>query len=197
MQATSTEKTIRLGRSRPGPRILIAGLGNVLLQDDGVGVHAIRELQKAPPRGVLIVEVGTAILDALHLFEWAEKILAIDAMQAGGPPGTIYTLGGLDVEERGLRASLHDLSLLAALRFLPKQVIPEIAVLGIEPEIIGYGLDLSPKVEAALPLVIHSVREIVNFWQGEPSHSNSAGYPDSLKRIDGTSLESGSASDAG
>ena len=185
-------------RNNPrGPRILIAGLGNILLRDDGVGVHAIRELQKNPLPGVLTVEVGTAVLDALHLFEWADRILAIDAMQASGPPGTLYSLRVSDIADRRPQASLHELSLLAALRFLSKGKQPEIVILGVEPEIIDYGLDLSPKVAAALPAVFHSAREIVNYWRGEPRQENPAGYPDSAKRLRGIFRAGGSTADVG
>src|SRR5512139_3120116 len=97
------------------PRILIAGLGNILLRDDGVGVHAVRELRQDTSPGALVVEVGTAVLDALHLLEWAEAILAIDAMRAGGSPGTIYPLRVEEIAEPGPMSSLHELSLLGAL----------------------------------------------------------------------------------
>ena len=162
---TGTEKTIPMVRSRRGSRILIAGLGNVLLKDDGMGVHAVRELKKNPPPGVLVVEVGTAVLDALHLFEWADKILAIDAMEAGGFPGTIYSFGMGDVAE-GPKVSLHELSLRGALRFLPRSVNPEIAVLGVEPEIIDYDLNLSPSLQRALPRLLREAKEIIARWQG-------------------------------
>ncbi len=155
-------------RSGKSLKILIAGLGNLLLRDDGVGVQAARELQKNPPAGVMVVEVGTAVLDALHLFKWADSILAIDAMQAGGSAGTVYSLSVSDVDDRRPQGSLHELSLLAALRFLPSGKQPAILILGVEPEIVDFGLELSPKVEAALPTVIHSVREIVNSWRGRP-----------------------------
>lgn len=170
----------------PGqPRILIAGLGNSLLQDDGVGVHAVRELRKAALPGVLAVEVGTAVLDALHLFEWADKILAIDAMEAGGSPGTIYVFGVGDIEEHGLQASLHELSLLAALRFLPQGPRPEIVVLGMEPETIDYGLDVSPSLQASLPQLVQAAREIIASWGSNraaqiipgPETSNKIGRP--------------------
>jgi hydrogenase maturation protease len=97
--------------------------------------------------------VGTAVLDSLHLLSWADKILAIDAMVAGGKPGTVYSFGGPDVEKRGIRTSLHELGLLSALRFLPRQKNPEIQILGIEPETIEYGLELTSAVQKALPLV--------------------------------------------
>ena len=162
-------KVMLMKPDRQGPRILIVGLGNILLRDDGVGVHAIRELQKNPLPGVMAVEVGTAVLDALHLFEWADRILAIDAMQAGGSAGTLYSLRVADVEDRKSQASLHELNLLAALRFLSNGKRPPIVILGVEPEIIDYGLALSPKVEAILPLVNHSVKEIVELLaRGNP-----------------------------
>lgn len=156
-----------MGPKRHQPRILIAGLGNYLLQDDGVGVHAVRALQQTPPPGVIVAEVGTAVLSALHLFEWAEKILAIDAMQAGGTPGTIYAFGVEDAAGPGMQASLHELNLLAALRFLPRPAKPEILIVGIEPETIDYGLDLSPAVGAALPELTRDVRKIVSDWRND------------------------------
>jgi hydrogenase maturation protease len=126
------------------PRVLIAGLGNFLLMDDGVGVHAVQELQKNPPAGAVVVEVGTAVLDALHLIEWADKILAFDAMQAGGKPGTVYAFGTDDVDKGGIKASLHELNLLAALDFLKNKAKPEIVIFGVEPERIDYGVELTP-----------------------------------------------------
>ena len=160
-----------MGGKSKGPRILVLGLGNLLLRDDGVGVQAVRQLQKDPPAGAKVVEVGTAVLDALHLYEWADRILAIDAMRAGGSAGTIYPLQISDVEDRSVQASLHELSLLAAIRFLPGGKRPAILILGVEPEIIDYGLDLSPKLETALPILIHSIKGIVGYWQLNPSFS--------------------------
>jgi len=146
------------------PRILIAGLGNLLLQDDGIGIHAVRELQKDPPPGVLVVDIGTAVLTALHLYEWAERVLVIDAMEAGGAPGTMYLCRDRDVADPAIQASLHELSLLAALRFVSPQKRPEVIVLGVEPETIDYGLHLSPVLESSLPRLTKTVRDLVIGW---------------------------------
>ncbi len=154
--------------SHKGPRILIAGLGNLLLRDDGVGVQAIRELQKDPQPGVLAVEIGTAVLDSLSLFEWADKILAIDAMRAGGSAGTLYSFQVSKGEDRSPQGSLHALNLLAALRLLPDDKRHQLVILGVEPMVIEHGLNLSRKVQAALPVLIQSVREIVNYWLLDP-----------------------------
>jgi hydrogenase maturation protease len=150
---------------RRRPRVLVAGLGNLLLRDDGVGVHAVRALQRGVPRGVRAVEVGTAVLDALHLVEWADRILAIDAMQAGGDPGTIYRFDVDGVAHTPIRTSLHEMDLVATLRFLTNGHRPEITVLGVEPETIAAGLDLSPNVQAALPRLVAAAQEIVAGWR--------------------------------
>lgn len=165
MVITHRGNATRMGHRSRGPRILIAGLGNVLLRDDGVGVHAIKELQKDPPPRVLVVEVGTAVLDALHLCEWADKILVMDAMQADNPPGTIYVFRTGDGEGRDLQASLHELGFLEALKLLPNRVKAEIVVLGIEPEVIDYGIDLSPTLQAMMPLILQGVKSVVAHWR--------------------------------
>jgi len=154
-----------MSRRFRAPRILVAGLGNLLLMDDGVGVHAVKELQKIPPDGAVVAEVGTAVLSALHLLEWADKILALDAMQAGGIPGTLYAFGVEDVDRGGIQASLHELSLLAALGFLQNKTKPEIVIFGVEPERIDYGLELTSAVAAALPQLTAAVREQVRQWR--------------------------------
>jgi hydrogenase maturation protease len=161
--------------TRRRPRILVAGLGNLLLQDDGVGVHAVRAIEKLVPRGVRVVEVGTAVLDALHLFEWADKILAFDAMQAGGVPGTVYAFGAGDVEDSGVRTSLHEVGLAAALRFLTSGHTPDITILGVEPERIDYGLELTERVQAAVPAALDAARRIIDSWL--------AGSPASVQEI--------------
>jgi hydrogenase maturation protease len=153
----------------PADQILIAGLGNVLLRDDGVGVHAVRALQKiALPGNVIVAEIGTAVLRALHLIEAAQKIIAIDAMHGGGAPGDIYVSRIEDIDTDSAPLSLHQLSLVGAFRLLPDGRRPEITVLGIEPETIDYGMDLTPSVAAAIPSV---VAHALNLVRDCPAHS--------------------------
>jgi hydrogenase maturation protease len=114
---TVNGKTRRRGTEKP--RILIAGLGNLLLRDDGVGIHAVRQFQRVSGSRYRAVEVGCAVLDALHLLEWSEKILLIDAMEAGGPPGTVYRVSSIEELDGGaVPASLHELSIVQALRMI-------------------------------------------------------------------------------
>ncbi len=143
------------------------GLGNELLKDDGVGIHAVRAVKQEKLVGVKVAEVGTAVLDALDLIEWADMILGIDAMEAGGAPGTVYQFGLDDVAEAKVRNSLHEVNIQAALRFLPGHKAPKIAMLGVEPERISYDLELSPSVRESLPTVTKAATQIVKRWQSE------------------------------
>ncbi len=145
----------------------MAGLGNLILRDDGVGVHAIRRLGPLLPSGVLAAEIGTAVLDALHLVEWADRIVAIDAMQAGGDPGSIYLFGPEDAEGGAVRQSLHEVNLLALRNFL-RRPLPEMIVLGVEPAVIEFGLDLSPRVAASLAALTATARSIALDWSRHP-----------------------------
>lgn len=130
--------------------VAIIGLGNVLLTDDGVGVHAVRKLRQDAPEGIVLAEVGTAVLDALDLFESVEFVVAIDAVRAGGPPGSIYSF---DINEADTQrmVSQHELGIAAVMQYLPADSAPQITILGVEPAVIDYGMELSPVVRAVLP----------------------------------------------
>jgi hydrogenase maturation protease len=153
------------------PACLIAGLGNCLLRDDGVGVQAAWQLMEQPPAGSLVLEVGTDVFGAAPWLERVPRVLAIDAMDAGGPPGTIYQCRAADVRTEPLRSSLHEMGLLAVLEFVPKARWPVISVLGVQPLVIDYGLELSAPVLAALPRVVEAARTIVARWNRVGSFS--------------------------
>jgi hydrogenase maturation protease len=140
--------------------LAILGLGNLLLSDDGVGIHALRALAADPPPGALMRDVGTAVLDALGVIESATRVIAIDAIDAGHPPGTVLHFE-LDASGTApLPPSLHDLDLPALVRSLPAASRPPILVVGIQPGVLTYGTDLSPAVGASLPALLREVRRL-------------------------------------
>jgi hydrogenase maturation protease len=146
-------------------KILIAGVGNLLMRDDGIGVHVVKEILKEPPLGVEVVDVGTAILHALPCLERAEKILVIDAVRTGNEPGTICFFDGHSAGEAVRTPSLHSMGISSAIRLLSPLVSrAKITVLGVEPEIIGYGTELSPRLQAVLPEVVSAAYAIVAAW---------------------------------
>jgi hydrogenase maturation protease len=147
-------------------QILIAGVGNLLLSDDGVGVHAVRELQQQPIPGVLVVDIGTAILHALSFLESVERVLIIDAARGGKAPGTVYLFEADRPPTGQPMTSIHAMGLREALRLLPLgKSRPRLAILGVEPQSLAYGMNLTAPVQAALPRVISLARETVAAWQ--------------------------------
>jgi hydrogenase maturation protease len=142
--------------------LLIAGLGNNLLMDDGVGIHALRALQEQEEtlEGACMVEIGTAVLDAIHLFETAKRVIALDAVQAGSPPGTVYELSLDAVQSKGARYSMHEMGLREVFRLMPEARRPELVILGVEPHTIDYGTDLSPAIQSTLPKYLKTIRSV-------------------------------------
>ncbi len=151
-------------------RILVLGLGNILLKDEGVGAHVAQRLQEQSlPGNVETLDGGTAALDVLLLAEDMEKLVIIDAMRAGGKPGTIY-LARVPVQETdqltqffarqdGSKISLHQAGLLDALiaaRAIGR-VPEEIVIVGVEPAEVDYGLELTDEVERRIPEIIDTV----------------------------------------
>lgn len=153
---------------QPPLDFLILGIGNLLRSDDGVGVHAIQALRQLPPPGAWLVDAGTAVLHALAFVEKAARVLVIDALQGGQPPGTIYTLDLAQTQPTDWRFSVHSLGLREALRVLaPGKLPPPIAVIGVEPLTLDYGLKLSAPVHAALPQVLALARQTLADWQND------------------------------
>ena len=143
------------------PPILVLGIGNILLRDEGVGVRAIEALRRhALPAGVELCDGGTAGLALADVLAGRRKVIVIDAMQAGLPPGTIRRLtpadllppsaAGVSVHEAGLVEALHSAHLLGE---TPEDVV----IIGVQPGDVSPGLELTAAVAAALPQVIDLV----------------------------------------
>jgi hydrogenase maturation protease len=154
--------SVRVHLKAAPPRIAILGAGNLLLGDDGVGVHAVRALEADPPEGVLVCEVGTRSLAVLDILEDSDAVVVVDAMQAGGTPGSIYRYEVRADEPYGMHggSSLHDLNIVGALRFLPEERRPRVIVVGVEPSRLECTLELSDIVAAVLPEVVSCARRV-------------------------------------
>jgi hydrogenase maturation protease len=139
--------------------LLVLGLGNVLLEDDGVGSAAVAQLLERfdAPAGVRVLDGGTLGLSLLPYFDEADSVVLVDAVRADGSPGTLVRLDGDDVGPAvATRLSPHQVGvadLLDGARWLdryPRHVV----LLGIVPQSIDLGLGLSPAVRASLPELV-------------------------------------------
>ena len=136
------------------------GIGNLLLSDEGVGVHAAQALIEMDlPDAVEVLDVGTALLDALPALENKKWIIILDAMQANGKPGTIYRTLLNHCQQNQRIDSMHSFDLFRMLAFAQNEITPEVVVLGVEPAIIEWGLELSPEVSASLPILIEAAQK--------------------------------------
>ncbi|MBN2119792.1 MAG: HyaD/HybD family hydrogenase maturation endopeptidase [Candidatus Omnitrophica bacterium] len=145
-------------------KVVILGLGNILLKDEGIGVHISEELTKLRlGDNIEIIDGGTASLDALIQTANFDKLVIVDALRAGKKPGTIYRFNShqLHAHLDSRKLSLHQFSLLEALSItektgnLPKEVI----FIGVEPEKIDWGLEVSKSVKEKIPEIIKLVTQ--------------------------------------
>ncbi|MEN6438117.1 MAG: hydrogenase maturation protease [Syntrophobacter sp.] len=140
-------------------RILVLGLGNLLLADEGIGVHAAQALIRADmPPEVTVRDTGTAILDAIPDLETADFVIVVDAVKADRTPGSVYRIPFADMVRPEVIGSMHGFDLSRVLALTPRKTVPEVLVVGVEPALIDWSMELSPPVAAALPRVIDQVR---------------------------------------
>lgn len=148
--------------------IVILGVGNLLMSDDGVGVHAAQSLARNPPPGAEVVDVGTDVLSTLPFLAKASHALIIDAVRAGCKPGTLSFYSENELSPRIGTPTAHAVNVLASRHLMsPGAAWPQIQVIGIEPESLEYGMTLSAAVAATLPQIEQRCREIVAAWNNE------------------------------
>jgi len=139
---------------------LVLGMGNLLLCDEGVGVHVARALSQCElPSNVSVVEAGTAFLDVLSDIERADRILLIDAMEGGGAPGSVYRVPFDQCKHPDMLASLHGLDLSRVFYMAGNNRSPKVTVFGVEPALIEWGTELSPTVQRMLPAIQQAILE--------------------------------------
>jgi hydrogenase maturation protease len=146
------------------PRVLVLGIGNLLMGDEGAGIHAVQALQRESlPAGVDVLDGGTGGFNLLAPFREYPCVILIDATLDGRAPGTVETLQPrfLDEYPRSLAAhdiGLHDLIETAALLGpLPRIHLVAISIAQVDSATI----ELTPPVRAAIPTVLRSVWQIL------------------------------------
>lgn len=143
------------------PRVTIMGVGNPLLKDEGAGSHAINALRQLDlPQDIELIDAGTTP-ELINYSKNAEKLIIIDAVKAGGQPGTIYYLrpDELGAKTEKVIASVHRLGLEQSLKLmrLAKNTPKEIVIIGIEPGAIDWGTALSDEVGQKMPELVKAV----------------------------------------
>ncbi len=150
--------------SNKAPRILVLGIGNVLMGDEGVGVHVVRllEKQKLPP-GVVCLDGGTGGFHLLDEIQRAGQIFIVDATVDGAPLGTLRRLRPSFSSDYPTTLCAHDIGL--------KDMLDSLYLLGTPPNVTLYAvsislpqdmkMELSPELEEFVPGIAIEVLEEV------------------------------------
>lgn len=146
--------------------ILVAGVGNLIQMDDGVGVHVIQELEKQEiPENVKLFDGGTLGIDLLPWIEGHEYLILIDALKSDQPAGTIFRFQPEDIDyDDAPKTSIHQLGLIDSLKMCSLTGISpkEVVIFAVQPEVIDWGETLSPAVAATIPKLIRLVQNEIN-----------------------------------
>jgi hydrogenase maturation protease len=142
---------------------LILGVGNLLLSDEGVGVHIAQKMMKMTmPPEVQVVEGGTDGFGLVSVITEADRMILIDAVKGGGEPGSIYRfeIGDCPPFPDIFKTSVHQISILEVINLSGLiGSTPRTTIIGIEPACIEMGMELSPVVSTKIPKVIQIIKK--------------------------------------
>ena len=160
-------------------KVVVLGMGNQLLTDEGIGVHVAQTMQEMPSSDGIEMEVvdGGTLPDVIPL-EGVDKLIVVDAVKGGGEPGTIYRFHPDDIRtEYGITTSLHQVTLLENLWMMERfgHKPNEVIIIGVEPADINSGLELSAGLQERISRIIDIVMNEVH-----------AGPPDNPQKGEGS-----------
>lgn len=167
--------------AKPG-KVLVMGIGNSLLQDDGVGVHVIDALRTDfhgdwphPDCEPRIIDAGTVGLALLPILEDADAVIVVDAAEIGLAPGALRVFHDGDIDRllSGKRRTVHEVALadLFAAAALRGRSPARRALIAIQPGSTDWGLNPTPAVAAAIPRACGAVWALLKRWQA-PGHEH-------------------------
>jgi hydrogenase maturation protease len=143
-----------------------------LLSDEGFGVRVVEELLRRYrfPAAVQVLDGGTLGMDLLRFLTGTRRLIVVDAIAGDGPPGTFYRLAGDEVQAYFReKVSLHELGIKDVLAVLAAtgRPVEEVVILGVQPESLDVGLELTPVVAAAVDEAAAAVVAELAAWRVE------------------------------
>ena len=142
-------------------KIVVIGIGNLLLMDEGIGVHTINELEKHDlPESIEIYDGGTGGFKLIDLMQGAARVIFIDAVDTGKAPGSVTIFRAEEVHSiyNKKKYSLHDTDLMEIIKMAEMLGNPPmIEIVGIQPKIINYGTTLSNELAGSMSNIMNTV----------------------------------------
>ena len=144
-------------------KTIILGVGNLLLMDEGVGVHVATNLLRfSLPENIEVVEGGTDGFKLFHIILEADRLIVVDCVKGGGEPASIYRFDIEDYEHFPdvYKTSVHQISIEEVITLSSAFRTPPVTtIIGIEPEQISMSMELSPKVLEKVPRLMELALE--------------------------------------
>jgi len=155
-------------------KTLVLGIGNILLSDEGVGIHTLNYLQAHDSQflkkhAVECLDGGTLSFTLAPIIETIEHLIIIDAAQLQAPVGTVRCFEGQAMDDflhQLQRYSAHEISLIDILTMVRlTQCLPQQrALIGIQPQYIAWGDSPTPEVAAAIPQAVVLIKQLIARW---------------------------------
>jgi hydrogenase maturation protease len=174
--------------SRPDGALLVLGIGNVLLRDEGIGVRVVDEIGRLAGRGDVSLPPGTELVDGgtrglalLPAVADARAVLVVDAARLGHEPGSVTVVRGdalCAAPDDDPAARPEGVARLLGVARAAGMLPDAVALVGIEPSEIAVGLDLTDAVEAAVPVAVAAaLREIRRLHAATPAYRTGPAAP--------------------
>ncbi len=152
------------------PPVLVLGVGNILLSDEGAGIRVIEELQKRSlPEGVELVDGATRAMELVDIMRGRKNVIIVDAIDANSDPGAVFRFGPAQLAElRQMSVSVHDIGVHEAISMLrlTGDLPEDITFYGIQPGSLALHEGLTPEVAAATEKVIGFVLQDLKHLAG-------------------------------
>jgi hydrogenase maturation protease len=151
-------------------KTLVLGIGNILLSDEGIGIHTLNYLRRhyADLKEVEYLDGGTLSFTLAPIIEEAQNLIVIDATQLHAEPGAIQTFIGKKMDEflSTPRRSVHEVGLVDLLTMvrLTEHLPVRRALIGIQPQNLYWGDVPSPELASIIPQAASFVEQLVREW---------------------------------
>ena len=153
-------------------KVLVMGVGNTLLQDDGIGVHVTESLKASySTQDLDILDGGTIGLSLLPEIEDADAVIIIDASEIGERPGSMRIFRNAEIDQQlsGKKKTVHEVAVsdLFSAAAIRGRCPAERALIAIQPGSTDLGLEMTADVQAAIPGACEAVNSITHKWRNE------------------------------
>jgi hydrogenase maturation protease len=148
-------------------KYLIIGAGNLLLSDEGIGIHIVSKLKEQGSfNDTEFVDIGTSTLDiGSFLSDSLQKIVIVDCIKTSEyKEGTVFKLSLEDLRARQLnKFSLHQMELVDSLKILSiTNNLPPVIIIGVVPHNIStFSIELSPEIETIFPVIVDKITKVI------------------------------------